>query len=204
MPRTDQLALGADSLERKSLELKITDADKGLVEAVFATFNVIDHDGDVILPDAIRDGAETRISAYGHRSHWGELPVGRGKIRVEKERAVLEGQFFLSTEGGRETFETVKQMANLQEWSWALDNIETGRVSELPEELQAASRVVAKVDVPEISPVLQGASIGTETLSVKGQEDDEKTDDETKEDNTAALKELARFERTRARLLFHS
>ena len=115
-PRTDQLALGADSLERKSLELKITDADQGLVEAVFSTFNVIDHDGDVLLEGAFEDGAKVRISAYGHRSWMGSLPVGRGTIRAEKDRAVLEGQFFLSTEAGKETFEVIKQMDELQEW----------------------------------------------------------------------------------------
>lgn len=200
-PRTDQLALGADSLERKSLELKITDADQGLVEAVFSTFNVIDHDGDVLLEGAFEDGAKVRISAYGHRSWMGALPVGRGTIRAEKDRAVLEGQFFLSTEAGKETFEVIKQMDELQEWSYSLDDVETALVSDLPDELQGAYRAIRKVMVMEVSPVLAGASLGTETLSVKEQKAEE-TDDEAKEDNTAALKELARFERTRARLLF--
>lgn len=202
MPRTDQLSLGADGLERKSLELKITDADQGLVEAVFSTFNVIDHDGDVLLEGAFEDGAKVRISAYGHRSWMGALPVGRGTIRAEKDRAVLEGQFFLSTEAGKETFEVIKQMDELQEWSYSLDDVETALVSDLPDELQGAYRAIRKVMVMEVSPVLAGASLGTETLSVKKK--GEETDDEAKEDNAAALKELARFERTRARLLFHS
>jgi hypothetical protein len=200
---SDQLALGADSPERKSLELKITDPDKGEVEAVFSTFNVIDHDGDVLLPGAFEDGAKVRISAYGHRSWWGELPVGRGTIRAEKDRAVLEGQFFLSTEGGKETFEVIKQMEELQEWSYSLDDVETALVSELPEDLQGANRAIRKVRVYEVSPVLAGASIGTETLSVKnaGKEAEEEQDSELIE---KALQELARFERTRARLLFRS
>jgi phage head maturation protease len=202
-PRTDQLSLGADNLERKELtHLEVKDADKGQVEAVFSTFNVIDHDGDVILEGAFKNGAEVRISAYGHRSWMGELPVGRGKIRAEKDRAVLEGEFFMNTTAGRETFEVIKQMGALQEYSYSLDDIETGLVSDLPEELQGAVRAIRKVRVHEVSPVLAGASLGTQTLSVKQEKVEDKKDDAEQED--AAIKELARFERTRNRLLLHS
>lgn len=190
MPKSDQL--GFDDRERKGLELKITDADKGEVEAVFSTFNVIDHDGDVLLPGAFEDGAKVRISAYGHRSWWGDLPVGRGVIRAEKDRAVLEGQLFLSTEGGRETFEVIKQMDELQEWSYSLDEIETALVSDLPENLRGANRAIRKVKVFEVSPVLAGASIGTQTLSVKGQKPGEK--DEPPEATPEALAEFLRFQ----------
>ena len=202
MPRTDQLSLGADGPERKTLKLEVKDVDQGLVEAVFSTFNVIDHDGDVLLEGAFEDGAKVRISAYGHRSWMGALPVGRGTIRAEKDRAVLEGQFFLSTEAGKETFEVIKEMGELQEWSYSLDDVETALVSDLPDDLQGAIRAIRKVQVYEVSPVMAGASLGTETLSVKEQRAEE-NDDEAKENNAAALKELARFERTRARLLFH-
>lgn len=166
-PMNDQLALG-EGRKRKSLAFKIMDADEGLVEAVFSTFNVIDHDGDVTLPGAFEDGAAVGISAYGHNSWMGGLPVGRGVIRVEKKRAVLEGQFFLSTETGRETFETIKQMGELQEWSYGYDVLDTGDVEDLPEPLRHAYRVLAKLHVHEVSPVLVGAGVDTETLSVKG------------------------------------
>jgi len=193
----DQLNL-KDHAERKGLELKITDADKGEVEAVFSTFNVIDHDGDVLLPGAFEDGAKVRISAYGHKSWWGELPVGRGTIRAEKDRAVLVGQFFLSTEGGKETFEVVKQMEELQEWSYSLDDVETALVSDLPENLQGANRAIRKVKVFEVSPVLAGASIGTETLSVKeqGRDGEPMKKDETSEATPGALTEFLKFHKT--------
>lgn len=192
MAKNDQLGF-EDRRERKGLELKITDADKGEVEAVFSTFNVIDHDGDVLLPGAFEDGAKVRISAYGHRSWWGDLPVGRGTIRAEKDRAVLVGQFFLNTEGGRETFEVIKQMGELQEYSYSLDEIETGLVSDLPEELRGANRAIRKVKVFEVSPVLAGASIGTGTLSVKekAQEHEEKSD--SPKPTPGAMKEFLRF-----------
>src|SRR3546814_14819273 len=66
------------------------------------------------------DLAPVRISAYGHKSWQGQLPVGKGVIRVKGKRAILEGQFFMTTTHGRDTFETVKALSEdgLQEWSY--------------------------------------------------------------------------------------
>lgn len=195
--------------ETKVFSLEIKDADKGLIEATFSTFGVKDHDEDLTLPGAFEDGAKVAISAYGHRSWMGEMPVGRGKIRVENDRAVLEGKFFMSTERGRETFETVKQMGDLQEWSYGYDVLETG---ELTQELRekGVRRVLKKLKVFEVSPVLRGAGIGTETLSAKS--DDVPKSEPAKpevpaaspEVRKAALTEFVRFERTRARLAVRS
>lgn len=194
--------------EHKSFgTIAIKNADEGQIEAVFSTFNVIDHDGDVTLPGAFEDGAKVRISAFGHRSWMGELPVGRGVIRADEQRAILEGQFFLGTAAGKDTFETIKQMGELQEWSYGFDVLGTGAVEELPEALRGAQRVLTKLKVHEVSPVLLGAGIGTETLVVKQQKDDqdetaEKDDEDREQQKAVVVRELARFERTRARLLF--
>src|SRR3954469_9939021 len=96
----------------KSLgRVEIKDAEKGIVEAVFSTFDVKDHDGDVTLKGAFKDGAPVRISAYNHGSWQGALPVGKGYISVDGDSAVLKGQFFMNTTHGRDTFETVKQLS---------------------------------------------------------------------------------------------
>lgn len=204
---TDQLEF--ERGEHKALgRIEIKNEEKGEVRAVFSTFNVIDHDGDVTLPGAFENGAKVTISAYGHKSWMGELPVGRGVIAVDEDRAVLDGKFFLSTEAGRETFETVKAMGDLQEWSYGFDVLEVGKVDDLPEELNGAFRVLSKLKVHEVSPVLLGAGIDTRTLAVKHKEPqaiepepEQKLIDDMA---TEAIKELARFERTRARLLFRT
>src|SRR3990167_6551310 len=104
--------------QTKALRFAIKDAEKSQSEAVFATFGVIDHDSDVTLPGAFEDGAEVPISAYGHSSWMGDLPVGKGVIRTTEQEARIEGQLFLTTTAGREMFETVKAMGGLQEWSY--------------------------------------------------------------------------------------
>jgi HK97 family phage prohead protease len=143
--------------------VEIKDAAKGTVEAVFATLDVVDHDGDITLKGAFQDGAPVRISAYGHKTWDGALPVGRGTIRAGDTDAVLEGKFFLNSQPGRDTFETVKEMADLQEWSYGFDIVE----SEDGDHEGQKVRYLKKLKVHEVSPVLLGAGVGTRTLAVK-------------------------------------
>lgn len=184
-----------DKMLRKALfDIQVKDADKGEIEAVIATFNVKDHDGDWTLPGAFEDGAAVRISAYGHESWFGALPVGKGVLKTTDQDARFVGRFFMDTAQGLETFKTVKGMGSLQEYSYGFDVLERG---ELTEDLRQRGvfRVLKKLKVHEVSPVLLGAGIGTRTVTVKGR------DDEAEPMRSAALTELARFEKTRAALL---
>ncbi len=144
--------------------VQVKDADRGVVEAVFSTFNVIDADDDVTLPGAFDDGAEWMISAYGHKSWDGVLPVGKGVVRVSEKEAVLEGQFFMDTAGGRETFAVVKNMGALQEWSYSCqpDKYSYGEFE--GKQVRFLEHIVAG---GEVSPVIKGAGIGTRTTAVK-------------------------------------
>jgi hypothetical protein len=178
----------------KSLRVQIKDADKGLIEAVFCTFGVKDLDNDITMPGAIEDGAKVLISAYGHSSWRGSKPVGKGVIRVEKTRAVLEGEFFLDTIDGADTFKTVKNTGDLQEYSYGYDVLATG---ELTEDLRQKGvwRVLEKLKVYEVCPVLLGAGINTETLAVK-----QRQDDAAAATQVEARRQFARFIKTRAQL----
>lgn len=151
-------------MQTKALRgVEIKDSSQGLIQAVFSTFDVIDKDGDVTRKSAFKDGAPVRISAYNHASWDGALPVGRGVIRVGQKEAVLEGQFFMNTTHGRDAFETVKAMGELQEFSYGFHVTDSE-----PSEVEGKSvRVIKGVDVHEVSPVLLGAGIGTRTLAVK-------------------------------------
>lgn len=149
----------------KGIDLKIEDADEGKVSAVFSRFNVVDHDGDVTLPGAFPDGKEIPISAYGHESWMGALPVGKGVVRQTQTEAILDGQFFLDTTQGRDTFAVVKNLGSLQEWSYGFDVIEGE-----PGQFQGQDVMfLRKLEPHEASPVLKGAGIDTRTLDVKQQ-----------------------------------
>lgn len=147
-------------------QVTVKDAAQGLVEAVFARFDVIDKDGDITVKGAFADGASCVISAYGHKSWEGALPVGKGTIHEVGDTAVFSGQFFLNTTHGRDTFETVKALSEdgLQEWSYSLHDVE----AEAAVVDGRKVRVLKKIGiVKEVSPVLRGAGVDTTTLSIK-------------------------------------
>jgi HK97 family phage prohead protease len=147
---------------RAPIALKEADGQEGTFEAVFATFNVVDRDGDVTKPGAFRDGQKVRISAWGH--NWGVLPVGKGVIHADDEKAWVDGGFFLNTEGGLDTYRTVKGLEELQEWSYGFDILNSSEGEFDGERV----RYLESLDVYEVSPVMLGAGIGTRTTGIKG------------------------------------
>ncbi len=148
-------------------ELKADDA-AGTVEAVFATLNAVDHDGDRILPGAIGT-QDVILSAYGHSSWHGELPVGKGRVFERGDQAVFRGSFFMDTDAGEQTYRTVKNVDDLQEWSFALPEMDWQMVEEDGRHIREIKRVV----IPEVSPVLLGAGVNTHTVSIKNGQLDE-------------------------------
>ena len=148
-----------------------TDSDAaGEVTAVIATLNVIDRQGDVILPKAIGE-QQVRMSAYGHGS-WPELggqwPVGKGRVYEKGEEAVFEGRMFMGLKHAADTFNLVREMGDMQEWSFSLQDVvgEKGRKDD--REVQ----FIKGVSVRECCPVWAGAGIATRTLTAKSNDPD--------------------------------
>lgn len=154
-------------MDTKTLgRVEIKDESRGEVTAVFSTLGVVDSDRDVTREGAFTDGAKVAISAYGHASWGGSLPVGKGVVHVRGDEAVLDGAFFMNTQAGRETFETVKALAEdgLGEWSYGFDIDEYA----FGEHDGQRVRFLDRVTVHEVSPVLLGAGVNTRTLAAKG------------------------------------
>jgi len=143
-------------------EVKLDDV--GSIELAFAQFNVIDKDGDVTLPGAF-PAKEVPISAYGHTSWDGALPVGKGTISEVGEWAVLKGQLFMDTAAGRETHATLKGLGPLAEYSYAYEVVKDG--ASFGQFAGQNVRFLKSLDTFEISPVLRGAGEGTHTRALK-------------------------------------
>jgi HK97 family phage major capsid protein len=137
------------------------DGPVGSFRAVFATFNVKDHDGDVTLPGAFTEGQPVRISVWNHG--WGELPPGRGEIHSDQIEAWVDGQFFMNTNSGREHYETLKSLADLTRWSYGYEVLDASNGQFNGESVQFLKRM----DVIEVSPVMQAAGINTRTITMK-------------------------------------
>lgn len=149
--------------QKQLSHVELKSGDRGEFSAVFSTFNVIDSDGDVTLPGAFTEGEEVLVSSYGHASWQGALPVGKGRIRTTKSEAIVDGQFFMETSHGRDTFQVVKALGGNQQWSYGFDVVEGEPGKHAGREVQ----FLKKLKVHEVSPVLIGAGVNTRTLAVK-------------------------------------
>ena len=150
-------------IERKAVSLQLDDEKEGSFVARIATLNVIDKDGDETKPGAFENGKEVLVSSYMHGSWMGSLPVGKAVINESGKDVLATGEFNLKSEAGREHYESVKFSGGLQEWSYGF------KVDESDEETRDGQkiRVLKKVSVFEISPVLVGAGVDTATLAIK-------------------------------------
>jgi HK97 family phage prohead protease len=151
--------------ERKGLvAFEFKAEQEGSFRATFSRFNVIDRDGDVTVPGAFERGQEVRIAQWGH--NWGSPVIGKGAIDFDDERAWVDGEFFLDTTAGKDTYLAVKNLGTLQEWSYgfAIKERSFGEFGDPPQQVQFLRRL----DVFEVSPVMIGAGIGTGTDAIKG------------------------------------
>lgn len=137
------------------------DGSEGEFTAVFATLNVIDHDGDVTRPGAFHEGQETLIEPWNH--NYGEPPVGKGVIHEQDNQAIIEGKFLLETQAGMEHYKVVKALGPLQEWSYTfeVEKVSWGKFEDRD------VTFLESLDVWGVAPVTRGAGIDTQTISIK-------------------------------------
>lgn len=168
MPQPDE------TLETKAFgAFEVKDAERGEVTAIVATLNVVDRDGDVILPGAIADGTRVKLSAYNHDIIYEDrAPAGVGTITTKGDQVMLDAQFFMDTTRGRDAFHTAKGLGTEGEWSIGFPRkaVESATMTE-GWRSKGARRIIAKMPVIEASPVFVGAGIGTQTVAAKAAED---------------------------------
>lgn len=150
-------------IKRVNTAVEFKANEEGSIRALFSTFGVVDHDGDIVLSTAIQNGVTVPM-VWAH--DWSS-PVGKGIVTTDSKGATFDGSFFLATTAGRDAYETVKAMGELQEYSWGFRVLESEWKSD--DEYDVV-RVITKAEIFEVSPVLKGAGIGTMTLAIKSGE----------------------------------
>ena len=153
--------------EFKSIDFALDNETEGKVEAVFSVFNTIDSDGDVVLPNSLKSfkGLEGEVPMVW--SHKWENPIGKGRIVQDNDKATFKGEFIMSSESGKEAYEIVKAMGDLQQWSFGfqVNDSEEGTFSKDGNSTNV--RYIKSATVFEVSPVLVGANQDTYTVAVK-------------------------------------
>ena len=165
--------------EFKSIDFALDTDMEGKVEAVFSVFNNVDSDGDVVLPNSLKSfkGLEGEVPMVW--SHKWENPIGKGRIVQDNDKATFKGEFIMSSESGKEAYEIVKAMGDLQQWSFGfqVDDAEQGTFQKDGQSEDV--RYIKSATVFEVSPVLVGANQSTYTVAVKEQKEKDVKDVES-------------------------
>jgi HK97 family phage prohead protease len=143
------------SFKNAPIELK-EDGDTRYIEAVFSLFDTIDSDNDVTKANALRSGYTGNKVPLVWNHDWSKV-IGRGVIETDNQKAVFKG-YFLNTEAGKEAYETVKAMQDMQQFSYGFQVIKSTKGTHIDSKGEEVPvRVLEDVKVWEVSPVLVGA-----------------------------------------------
>lgn len=137
-------------------------ADGGTAQVVIATTNVVDADGDVVVPGAI--GAQTVVLLPSHDAR--SIPLGKASTFERGGEVLADLAFNLAIPAARDWHAALKWDVEhppaLQEYSWGYEaKRRPGRLGDRPVSF------LEDVTIFEVSMVLRGASVGTGTVAVK-------------------------------------
>jgi HK97 family phage prohead protease len=143
------------SFKNAPIELK-EDGDTRYIEAVFSLFDTIDSDNDVTKANSLRSGYTGNKVPLVWNHDWSKV-IGRGIIETDNQKAVFKG-YFLNTESGKEAYETVKAMQDMQQFSYGFQVLKSSKGTHIDSKGEEVPvRVLEDVKVWEVSPVLVGA-----------------------------------------------
>ena len=167
----ESLSFSIDAVTSKDLNLNAVSGLGELNGGRTGSVGTIVGNGDVTLNGAFPEGKEILISAYQHGSWSGALPVGKGIVHEVNNEALVDGEFNLNTESGKEHYEAVKFAPGLTEWSYGFKITALDENNATWKDNPHVYRVLKSLDVFEASPVLRGAGENTTTLSIKSDKD---------------------------------
>ncbi|SCW61697.1 phage prohead protease, HK97 family [Sphingobium faniae] len=145
---------------------KMDETGTGL--ARIAQLAAVDSDGDTYAPGAFswKEGGGQwvqMIPAHDRRA----MPFGKAWLYEKDGWAVADLNLNLDTQAGKDWHAALKfDLAKgrpVQEWSYGFNILDAG----FEQREGSRVRVLKRLDVDEISPVLRGAGVGTGTLAIK-------------------------------------
>ncbi len=171
------------SFKNAPIELK-EEGGKRYLEAVFSLFDTIDSDQDVTKQGALRSGYTGNKVPLVWNHDWSKV-IGRGIIETDNQKAVFKG-YFLDTEAGKEAYETVKAMSDMQQFSYGFQVMKSSKGSHIDSKGEEVPvRVLEDVKVWEVSPVLVGAQQNSFVQALKsGLVDKEDPEDQIDDHDT--------------------
>ncbi len=151
----------------KQIEIKeMDDAGSGL--ALLANLTGVDNDGDTYAKGAFSWNGDGQWASMVPAHNWKEMPFGKARVYEEGDNAFAELKLNLDTGAGRDWHSALKfDLATgnpVQEWSYGYDVLD--HAFEVRDGKKV--RLLKRLEVIEVSPVIRGAGKGTGTLGMKG------------------------------------
>ncbi len=153
--------------ETKGLTVEKMD-EKGQGLARIAILSAVDHDGDTYAPGAFswKEGGHQWahiLPAHDRRA----IPLGKARVYENGDAALAELHLNLDTEAGKNwhsalMFDLAKGTA-IQEYSYGFGVVDAAFEQRGADRI----RVLKRLDIHEVSPVVRGAGVGTGTLALK-------------------------------------
>jgi hypothetical protein len=157
-------------MQIKGLEIKDID-EKGKGQLLLARLSEVDKDDDTYMAGAFSwkqgGGQWTQmIPAHDRRA----MPFGKSWLYEKEDQAQADFTLNLETQAGKDWHAALKFDLEtgqpVQQWSYGFDVLDFDQRSQGGKTV----RVLKRLDVYEISPVLRGAGVGTGTLGIKSAE----------------------------------
>jgi hypothetical protein len=150
--------------ERKlGVELKQLD-EEGTGLARIATLGVIDADGDLTLKGAFGEQHVQVLPTHD----WGSVPLGKARVFEKGNEALAEFKLNLETVVGKEWHAALMFDLHdgkpIQNWSYGF-TVEEASFEERDD--VGRVRILEKLTVHEVSPVVIGSGVDTGTLAIK-------------------------------------
>jgi HK97 family phage prohead protease len=165
---TEEILIAMSEKEVKAIDFELKQEAEGKVSAVFSVFNSLDSDGDVVLPGSIKSGFKSGDVPMVWAHKW-DMPIGKGRIKEDDGKATFDGEFFMDTDSGQEAYKIVKNMGDMQQWSFGyrVNDAERAPFKSADSEDEQDARYLKDLTVFEVSPVLVGANQDTYTMAIK-------------------------------------
>lgn len=142
--------------------------EDGTGTARIATLSAVDSDGDTYTAGAFnwpQGGGQWAQILPAHDKC--SVPLGKAWVYEQGDAALADFSLNLQTQPGQDWYAALKfdlaKGAPIQEWSYGYDVLDAAYEQRGPDQV----RVIKRLNVFEISPVLRGAGEGTGTLAIK-------------------------------------
>lgn len=162
-------------------DIKVVDAEQGIIEAYVSIFGNVDSYGDVVEKGAFTESINKWFPRFpkGVWAHDWSMPIAKTlEIREDERGLYIKGQLILSVQKGQEAYELIKQGV-ITDFSFGYE------VDEAEIDENTGMRHLKKLTIYEWSPVLVGANNRATLIGVKsdGQVIEEPAEEEVLEES---------------------